>query len=88
MCQVPTDQGIEEHSRSHDMKWINSQRVDKIRICLEVREIKARKTTSDKLDPLVLFPAMPPVESVKAWISLLQTEHVKEDTASVWQDTW
>ena len=40
---------------------------------LVMREIKARKKLSDRLDPATVFAAMPPVEGLKALISHMQT---------------
>ncbi len=39
-----------------------------------VREIKARKKLVDRLDPSIVFAAMPPVEAPKAMLSHLMSE--------------
>ena len=74
--EVPLEQGLAEQGRLHDMKWINTKKGEIVRSRLVVREIKARKKATDKLDPATVFAAMPPVEGVKALISHMQTEQV------------
>lgn len=74
--KVPLETALAEQGRLHDMKWIDKQKGPIVRSRLVVREIKARKKMSERLDPATVFAAMPPVEAVKILISHMQTEKV------------
>ena len=74
--KVPIEMARQEGARIYDMKWIDTRKGDIVRSRLVVREIKARKGISEKLDPSTVFAAMPPVEGLKALISHMQTQKV------------
>ena len=72
---VPIEQARKENAKILDMKWIDAKKsAGIVRSRLVVREIKARKKVSEQLDPATVFAAMPPVGSLKALVSHMQTE--------------
>ncbi|CAE7854404.1 GIP [Symbiodinium necroappetens] len=60
------------------LKWVDTQKGDaqnpNLRSRLVVKDIKARKSPEDQLDPAMLFSAMPPLEAVRLLASMLVTK--------------
>ena len=56
------------------MRCSNTVKEETVRSRLVVREIKVRREVREKLDPSVVFAAMPQVDGVKALISHMPTE--------------
>ena len=71
---VPLEMTKDHGAKIIDLKWIDTTKTKGIRSRLVVREIKACKKESEKLDPADVFAAMPPVEGLKVLSSVMQTE--------------
>ena len=63
--KVPLEQGLKEPGRLHDMKSRNTNKTDKVRSSLVVREIKSRRKEHERLDASVVSASMPPIGGVK-----------------------
>ena len=77
--RVPLSQCLEEIGKQPiPLKWVDTQKGDaqnpNLRSRLVVKDIKARKSPEDQLDPAMLFSAMPPVEAVRLLTSMLVTK--------------
>ena len=64
------------NGRPCSLKWVLKNKGEKVKARLVVREIKRAKSEDEKLEPRDVFSAMPPVESLKAWVSHVMTERV------------
>ena len=76
---IPLEQALREQGRLHDTKWISTQRGEPQSDADCGSQDHGTEEEDEKLDPSVVFAAMPPIDGVKALISHLQTEQRTKD---------
>ena len=73
---APEGECAERQGRPYSLKWALKNKGDGVRARLVVREIRKAKTEDEKLEPSDVISAMPPVESLNAFVSHVMTERV------------
>ena len=73
---VTESECAERQGRPYSLKWVLKIKGEKVRARLVVREMKKAKSEDEKLEPSVVFLAMPPAESLKVLVSHVMTERV------------
>ena len=72
--RVPVSQCLEETGKQPIPTQKGDAQNPNLRSRLVVKDIKARKSPEDQLDPAMLFSAMPPLEAVRLLASMLVTK--------------
>ena len=87
--KVPEAWAKQRKLKKLSLKWIDTYKSDgRYRSRLVVREIKKAKPLHDRLKPEDVFSAMPPVESLKMLVSIMQTEQTDASGAALAMAKW